>query len=179
MPNFDFKVNKSNRYSDDKVKFFDDGLYYIRYCIMKETGEDISISILRLAFKYFIEYTVFNWIRERKMSFLNFGVFYTKWYPDCFKKTRKGEKIFIPSFPFPAINFSENVRRALKHGHHHTTAPEFLNAEKKDFKGLFHSIRLRDYDEFNLEKPPDETDLKVDFYSKITTEEGRIKVELD
>lgn len=179
MPNFNFKVDKSNRGDSNRIKFYEDGIYYIRYCIMKETGEDISVSLLRLAFKYFIEFAIFNWIHERKLAFLHFGTFYTKWLPECIKKTRKGEKIYIPSFPYPVINFSETIRNSLKHGNYPFTAPEFLGAKKKDYKGLFHSVRLRDYDEFNLEESPDESDLQVDFYSEIEQEDDRITIKLN
>lgn len=178
MPNFNLNVDKSNRYNQPRIKFYEDGIYYIRYCIMKETGEDISISLLRLAFKFFVEYAIYNWIHEKKLAFLHFGTFYTKWLPECIKKNRKGEKIYIPSFPYPVINFSDTVRNALKFGSYHFTSPEFLNAKKKDYKGLFHSIRLRDFDEFNLEDAPDESDLQVDFYSSFQQDGDRLKIDI-
>lgn len=179
MPNFNLKVDKSNRYNTERIKFYEDGIYYIRYCIMKETGEDISISLLRLAFKFFVEFAIYNWIHEKKLAFLHFGTFYTKWLPECVKKTRKGEKMYVPSFPYPVVNFSDTVRKALKHGNYPFTAPEFLGAKKKDYKGLFHAVRLRDFDEFNLEEAPDEKGLEVDFYGAFQQEEDRIKIDLN
>lgn len=178
MPNF-IKVDKSNRGNSERVKFYEDGIYYIRYCIMKETGEDISISLLRLVFKYFVEFAIYNWIHEKKLAFLHFGTFYTKWLPECIKRTRKNEKIYIPSFPYPVINFSDTIRNALKFGNYPFTSPEFLNAPRKDFRTLYRAIHIKDYEELHLDEPPDEKDLTVDFYSNVEDISDRIEIKLD
>ncbi len=146
-----------------KVKFYDDGIHYIRYCITKQTGEEISISILRLAFKFFVEYLIFTLLSNKPLSFLNLGVFYTRKYPESIKRSKSGHRIYIPSFFAPAINFSETVRNALKSRNYPFHSLEFLTADKKDFKGLFHSIRIIDYSELQIPEPPDESDLNVPF----------------
>jgi hypothetical protein len=156
--------NNSSAAKGKKVKFYDDGIYYIRYCIAKQTGEEISISLLRLAFKFFTEYLIYVLLTNKPLSFLNLGVFYTKKYPESIRRSKSGDRIYIPSFFAPSINFSETIRKALKSRHFDFHSPEFLAADKKDFKGLFHSIRLIDYSELQIPEPPDESDLLVPFF---------------
>lgn len=150
-----FRVTNRKTRGLEKVKFFNDGLSYIRYCLLKETGTDLSIQMLRQIFDYAFEYIINTIIQKKGLWIYKFGLFYTKEYPESIKGTQGGKKVFVPAFDSPAINFSTHIRKAIKAKHYPCSAPEFLDAKQADYQALFHKVRVVDYKELNIEEPFD------------------------
>lgn len=177
--------NKQRSKEKERVKVFDQALHYIKYSILKETGQEINIDLLRLCFRYFTEYLINQLNLGKVVAFLNVGVFDTRMYPDSIKKDAHGHSHYVPAFEAPVLRFSKVIRESLKSGDPDCTSPEFLEAKAKDYNSLYEIIRPRTYGEFNIPEPPDESDLDYNeegdeliFYTARDTGDKTIRIDV-